>query len=278
MDDTTPQKPVGPTPEGAPAPQPEQPAEPAQSTAAESSPSEPTQPVPAATPPLGPSSASRPGAVPPGEASVGPGQVPVPPGAGQPVGWTPVPAAAAPRRSIWRDAVSTTGGKIATITAVVAVAVVGLLVLGLVVGAVVRHGRFDRTAAPWQDQRSAPGVPRDRMGPMGGMPGWRGDGRGDDGLPGLGLGQGQVQHGEFTATGADGQTRTLTLQRGSVTAASSSSVTVRSADGFTATYKIDDSTRLNARGSALATGQTAVVLADKDTKTALRVLRRGVVD
>ena len=167
---------------------------------------------------------------------------------------------------------STTGGKIATITAIVAVAVVGLLVLGLIVGAIARHGRFERTAAPWQDQRSAPGVPRDRMGPMGGgMPGLRGYGGGDDGVPGLGLGG--VQHGEFTATGSDGKTRTLTFQRGEVSAASSTSVTVRSTDGFTATYKIDGSTRLNARGTALANGQTVVVLADKDTKTALRVQR-----
>lgn len=305
MDDTTPQKPAGPDPEGVPG-QPGLPTEPTRSGAPEPAAEEPTRQVPAAeptqpmaaTPSIGSSGPAGPGAVPPGPGAVpprpgavpsgrgavppGPGAVPpaqaasVPPGPGQPVGWSPTAGPpVTPRRSIWRDAVSTTGGRIATITAIVAVAVIGLLVLGLVIGAITRHGRFERTVAPFQDHRSAPQLPRDR-GPMGGMPGLRGNG-GDDEAPGLGLGLGRLQHGEFTATDSTGKTRTLTFQRGEVTAASSTSMTVRSSDGFTATYKIDSSTRLRAQGSPLATGQTVVVLADKDTKTALRVQRGGVM-
>lgn len=263
MDDNTPQNPTGPDPEAAPGP-PGQPAEPTASGTPEPAAAEPTRQMPAAEPTQPMAAASSP----PGSGGGA--------GSGQPVGWSPIAGPpVAPRRSFWRDAVSTTGGKIATITAIVAVAVVGLLVLGLVIGAITRQARFERTVAPLQDHRSAPKVPRDR-GPMGGMPGLRGNG-GDNEAPGLGLGLGRIQHGDFTVTDITGKARTLTFQRGEVTAASSTSVTVRSSDGFTATYKIDSATRLRAQGSPLATGQTVVVLADKDTTAALRVQRGGVV-
>jgi hypothetical protein len=65
----------------------------------------------------------------------------------------------------------------------------------------------------------------------------------------------------------------MTVQRGTVTAASASSVTVKSADGFTATYSLDSTTR-GASGS-LAKGDVALVVAKKSGGSAVlvRVIR-----
>jgi hypothetical protein len=92
----------------------------------------------------------------------------------------------------------------------------------------------------------------------------------------------KVDHGEFT--GASG---VMDVQRGAVTAVDPGSLTVRSTDGFTATYVLDPSTRIGAAGPATAAaaggatpapaplkaGDTVRVLATKtgDTATATRV-------
>src|SRR4029079_19352332 len=52
---------------------------------------------------------------------------------------------------------------------------------------------------------------------------------------------GRVLHGELTVRAGDG-TRAEEVQRGRLTAVSSSSVTVVSTDGFSATYKVTSST------------------------------------
>ncbi len=70
-----------------------------------------------------------------------------------------------------------------------------------------------------------------------------------------------VQHGDFTVQGANGTSTAMTLQRGTVTAASGTSVTVKSTDGFTATYAVDSSTR--GRTTNLAKGDNVLVIAQK---------------
>lgn len=53
-----------------------------------------------------------------------------------------------------------------------------------------------------------------------------------------------VQHGEFTKTTKQGE-RTVDIQRGTVVSADPAAVTVRSKDGFTATYAVDQSTKVH---------------------------------
>ena len=55
--------------------------------------------------------------------------------------------------------------------------------------------------------------------------------------------QARSLHGEFVIQTKDGL-RTVILQRGSVTAVASTSVTVKSSDGFTVTWTINDQTKV----------------------------------
>ena len=85
-----------------------------------------------------------------------------------------------------------------------------------------------------------------------------------------------VLHGTFTIQGASGPTE-VTLQRGRVTAASATSITVASSDGFSATYAITSSTvvkrdRAAVTGDKLVVGDTALVRASAGTATVVRDL------
>jgi hypothetical protein len=88
-------------------------------------------------------------------------------------------------------------------------------------------------------------------------------------MPGHGLRglERKALHGELVVPGADGTgTRTLLVQRGEVTAVTGDSLTVKSTDGFTRTYTVDASARVNARRDGLASitvGATVRVLAEK---------------
>jgi len=86
-------------------------------------------------------------------------------------------------------------------------------------------------------------------------------------------------HGEFVAKGKAGGYVTVDGQRGAVTRVSSTQITLKSADGFTATYVITADTRVRKDGNAgkigdVKVGDQALVLATKagNTKTA-----KGVV-
>src|ERR1700730_6716369 len=59
---------------------------------------------------------------------------------------------------------------------------------------------------------------------------------------GFGLGAFGALHGEFVVPRSGGGYQTDDMQRGSVTAVSTSSITVKSADGFTKTYQVTSST------------------------------------
>jgi hypothetical protein len=90
----------------------------------------------------------------------------------------------------------------------------------------------------------------------------------------------RVEHGQFTLNGK--KHRTVDLQRGKVQAISPTSVTVRSADGFTATYTVNGNTKVRKDKSASNIGQVAAgdrvtVIADVNgpTATADRIADAG---
>jgi hypothetical protein len=64
---------------------------------------------------------------------------------------------------------------------------------------------------------------------------------------GFGAGVAGALHGQFVVPRSGGGYQTEDTQRGSVTAVSTSSITVKSADGFTKTYQVTTSTVVDAR-------------------------------
>jgi hypothetical protein len=132
-------------------------------------------------------------------------------------------------------------------------------------------GGFDDSAEGGQSQpnQGQPGQP-DHDGP-------RGFGHHGRGGPGGFGGLREALHGELVVPQEDGTgTRTITVQSGSVTEVSATRLTVRSTDGFDATYVVSSSTRLAAGGqgiSAVEVGHEVMVVATKNgsTLTAIRV-------
>jgi hypothetical protein len=115
------------------------------------------------------------------------------------------------------------------------------------------------SAAPWHDGR-----PPGAFGGFGRFGGFGG---------GLGFGGvfGDVLHGQFTAPKAGGGYQTVDVQRGTVTAVSSSSITVKSADGYLATYAVASSTEVDAQARGIGTvksGDTVSVTATVSAGTA----------
>ena len=71
-------------------------------------------------------------------------------------------------------------------------------------------------------------------------------------------------HGEFTTRAPGGGFQTLATQVGDVTSVSASSIEVKSEDGFTRTYTVDDNTVVTAGDNGVAdvkTGDTARIVA-----------------
>ncbi len=160
------------------------------------------------------------------------------------------------------------------IAVIVAAALAGLLLLstlgfGLAMAArAVTGGDGERVFGVERDDRAERGPfgpgprmegerpDRERIGPM---------------VPGL-RGLGAVQHGEFTMTGSDGRPVIMLVQRGEVTRASATSVTVRSTDNFSATYAVNNETRLPVDSAAdLRAGDRVVVLARKQGSVAVLI-------
>ena len=78
------------------------------------------------------------------------------------------------------------------------------------------------------------------------MFGFRGFGAFGPGVFGPGKFGGGAIHGEVTSPKPDGGYQTLAFQTGEVTSVSSSSIALKSDDGFTRTYKVDEDTLVNA--------------------------------
>jgi hypothetical protein len=267
-----PTEPNRPTPSRGPSPQPE--------------PSPPTQPLPPAAGPApqGPPAQGPPTQGPPtqGPAPQGPppAQGPPPYGPGSP-GQPP-----ARQPGLWRQATSTRGGTIAVIVAacLAVLLVLGLVGTGLVVAARVVAGhdgaihiermadRQDGSLPPGMQKKLDRGPKRVMPGaPVPGAPGpgARGQGNGLGQLMRGASGLGNLQHGEFTVQGANGKATVMTVQRGSVTAATATKLTIKSEDGFSASYTLDATTR--GRAAGLRPGDEVTVLATKDGAKALLV-------
>ena len=236
---------------------------------------------------------AAPGALP----QAGPGPVGFPPQAGPgPAGFPPpgVPAGGyaaptAPQRGVrrmWREATSTRGGRVATIVAVTLGTLVILAAMGLSAVAI-GHVVADRGSGAVVGRAPANngngfGFNRGGTDGDGTMPFGRGGAPGGSTVPRLG-GLGGLEglgalHGEFT-TSASGTATTMLFQVGQVTAYTrGSSLTVKSSDGFTATYSIDRSSRLAGNATTpLAVGDEVAVLATKSGSTVTVVQRVGRV-
>lgn len=89
----------------------------------------------------------------------------------------------------------------------------------------------------------------------------------------------QFQHGESVVKKADGTFQTVLEQRGTVEAVSSTSITVRSGDGFTQAYTVNADTRVTRNGTIadIATGDVVRVAGVRDggTATAQRITGGG---
>ncbi|MDT7570945.1 MAG: hypothetical protein QOE05_1119 [Actinomycetota bacterium] len=109
-------------------------------------------------------------------------------------------------------------------------------------------------------------------GPPPGGPGMhRGHGRGPGGPGGPGL-RGAV-HGEFVVPDGTGW-RTVAVQRGEVTSVSSTSLSVKSKDGYTKTYVVTPDTMVNAARDGIGsikTGEDVAVVANVKGGTATAV-------
>jgi hypothetical protein len=80
----------------------------------------------------------------------------------------------------------------------------------------------------------------------------------------LGLGPFGAIHGQFVAPKQGGGYQTIDTQRGTVTAVSTGSITVKSSDGYTKSYLVTSSTNVDAQRAGIGsvkTGQTVSVLA-----------------
>ena len=88
-------------------------------------------------------------------------------------------------------------------------------------------------------------------------------------------GRSQFQHGESVVKKADGTFQTVLEQRGTVEAVGSTSITVKSEDGFTQAYTINADTKVtkNSTIADIATGDVVWVLGVRDggTATAQRI-------
>lgn len=117
------------------------------------------------------------------------------------------------------------------------------------------------------------GTPSGAGGPAGGYGMAGPEGGGMPGAPGGRPGPGgpltRSIHGTFVVPSTSNGTTTYVTdvqQTGTVTAVSSTSISLRSADGYTATYVIGSSTK---KDSSVANGSTATVVATGDPATAL---------
>ena len=121
---------------------------------------------------------------------------------------------------------------------VAAGAALGLTLAGLGVAAAQTDGN---TPAP------APNAPNPApQAPPPGRPG----GPGHPGKGGHGLGMGI--HGEHVTRAPGGGYQTVATQKGEVTDVNDSSIAVKSEDGFTRTYSVDDNTLVNAGNQGIA--------------------------
>jgi hypothetical protein len=114
------------------------------------------------------------------------------------------------------------------------------------------------TPTPGQPGATLPKFPRSRFGQV----------------PGFGFGLFGALHGQFVIAKSGGGYQTIDVQTGQVTAVSSTSITLKSADGFTHTYVITSSTLVDAERDGIGSvkvGNQASVEATVSGSTATAV-------
>jgi hypothetical protein len=136
----------------------------------------------------------------------------------------------------------------------------GVLGGGVISGVVVSQLGTATAASgtPSPGASAAPGAPMPYGGPLQ---------RFGPGGPG-----GKVLHGEATVQAPDGTTKVIVSQAGDITGTTASTVTVKSTDGYEATYTIDKNTRISLNGnggtmSSLKNGDTVRVVGTKSGST-----------
>jgi len=179
---------------------------------------------------------------------------------------------ATPRRpTLWEQATSTRGGRVAVVVAIVALC----LLVGTAAVALAASAREDRAgpASASTDQGSPANKDKDKDKTDKTDKGSQGNGDLSS-IPGR---LGGTLHGEVTRPTAAGGTETLLVQSGAVTVSSATEVTVKSSDGFTETYAVSDTTTVRgpAKAAGLAVGTQVTVVAAKDGKRALLVASKG---
>ena len=89
---------------------------------------------------------------------------------------------------------------------------------------------------------------------------------------GFGIDRGDVLHSSATVKTPDGSTKVIVTQSGTITDVADSSITVKSSDGFVASYTVDKNTRISLNGtdgtaSSLKKGDTVHVSGTKSGST-----------
>ncbi|MFC6239190.1 hypothetical protein [Longivirga aurantiaca] len=151
----------------------------------------------------------------------------------------------------------------------VLVAAVGIAALGVAGATYAAASDPSPSASGRGSSEGPPAAPGDGDGDRDGDGGHRGDGQGgpDRGGHGPRGGFPGAVHGTFVVPNQDGTGyQTMQMQHGTVTAVSATSISVTSADGFTATYVVDAGTKINRDGAI------ADITADAD------VMVMGIVD
>jgi hypothetical protein len=117
--------------------------------------------------------------------------------------------------------------------------------IALIAGVLLVGGIGVAVAQTGGSSTTTPSPPRGAGGPGGRFKGGPGPGFGG-GAP-----RGAI-HGEFVAPDGSGGYRTVAMQVGDVTAVSSDSITVKSADNFSRTYSVDPNTVVNSGRDGIA--------------------------
>jgi hypothetical protein len=106
-------------------------------------------------------------------------------------------------------------------------------------------------------------------------------GRHYSGRFGAGLGFGGLfgaVHGQFVVQKPGGGYQTMDVQRGSVTAVSATSITVKSSDGFTRTYQVVSSTNVDAQRDGIGSVKTGHQVAVTATVSGGTATASGIFD
>ncbi len=85
-------------------------------------------------------------------------------------------------------------------------------------------------------------------------------------------------HGEFVQPDGSGGYRTVDVQTGQVTSVSSDSITVKSVDGFTKTYSVDQNTAVNAGRDGIGNVKNGDTVAVNAVVTNGKAAARSIMD